>query len=336
LLCKGGGFLLRAHADAKKLLPLRPFYKKTMSIKLANVSKFYGAQAALNHVSFEVESGRVVGLLGPNGAGKSTIMKILAGFIPPSSGEAFVGGYNVATQPLQARRVVGYLPEHNPLYTDMYVREFLEFVAGVYGLKSGAAKAVADAVEATGLPLEAHKKIGQLSKGYRQRVGLAQALLHNPDVLILDEPTSGLDPNQLVEIRQLISHVGQEKTVLLSTHIMQEVEAMCGQVIIIHRGSIVACDTPQRVRQQASQSGAAVEVEFLEEVDEQIFADEKQVAHVEKISPRSFLLTPQAGADIRPQVFRLAVQASATIVKIQQQERGMEEVFRELTEDLKN
>jgi ABC-2 type transport system ATP-binding protein len=259
-------------------------------------------------------------------------MKILAGFIPPSSGEAFVGGYNVATQPLQARRAVGYLPEHNPLYTDMYVREFLEFVAGVYGLKNGAAKATASAVEATGLQAEAHKKIGQLSKGYRQRVGLAQALLHNPDVLILDEPTSGLDPNQLAEIRQLISHVGQEKTVLLSTHIMQEVEALCGQVIIIHRGSIVACDTPQRVRQQASQRGATVEVEFLEEVDEKIFAAEKQIAQVEKISPRSFWLTPQGGADIRPQVFHLSVQANATIVKIQQQERGMEEIFRELTE----
>lgn len=304
-----------------------------MSIKVADVSKFYGAQAALCHVSFEVERGQVVGLLGPNGAGKSTMMKILAGFIPPSSGEAFAGGFNVAAQPVQARRVVGYLPEHNPLYPDMYVREFLEFVAGVYGLKRSLQKVVGEAVEATGLLREAHKKIGQLSKGYRQRVGLAQALLHKPGVLILDEPTAGLDPNQLSEIRQLIVREGREKTVILSTHIMQEVEAMCDRVIIIREGKIVAHDTPQRVRQQALGAQNAVEVEFLEEVSGAIFAQVNSVAHAEKVAPRTFRLTAHGQEDIRPAIFQLSVKENITILKIQRQEKALEDIFRDLTTD---
>jgi ABC-2 type transport system ATP-binding protein len=302
-----------------------------MSIRVANVSKFYGAQAALGHISFDVERGQVVGLLGPNGAGKSTMMKILAGFIPPSSGEAFVGGFNVATQSLQARRVVGYLPEHNPLYTDMYVSEFLEFVAGIYGLKKNLQKVVGDAVEATGLSHEIHKKIGQLSKGYRQRVGLAQALLHKPDVLILDEPTAGLDPNQLSEIRQLIASVGKEKTVILSTHIMQEVEAMCDRVIIIREGKIVAHDTPQHVREQTLGTVTAVEVEFLEEVSEAIFAQVDGVVRTEKIAPRTFLLTAHGEEDIRPAIFQLSVRENITILKIQRHEKALEEIFRDLT-----
>ncbi|MDR0415282.1 MAG: gliding motility-associated ABC transporter ATP-binding subunit GldA [Prevotellaceae bacterium] len=303
-----------------------------MSIKVSNVSKFYGAQAALNHVSFEVERGRVVGLLGPNGAGKSTMMKILAGFIPPSSGEALVGGFNVAAQPLQARKIVGYLPEHNPLYLDMYVGEFLAFVAGVYGLKKKSQQAVSEAVEVTGLSREAHKKIGQLSKGYRQRVGLAQALLHNPDVLILDEPTAGLDPNQLSEIRQLIVRVGREKTVMLSTHIMQEVEAMCDRVIIIKEGQIVAHDTPQHVRQQASEEAAgAVEVEFMEEVSRSVFAQVESVARAEEVAPRTFLLTARGAEDIRPAIFQMSVKENITILKIQRHEKPLEEVFRDLT-----
>jgi ABC-2 type transport system ATP-binding protein len=302
-----------------------------MSIKVTEVSKFYGAQAALDHVSFEVERGQVVGLLGPNGAGKSTMMKILAGFIPPSSGEAFVGGFNVAKQSLQARRVVGYLPEHNPLYLDMYVREFLEFVAGVYGLKKNLQKTVGDAVEATGLSREAHKKIGQLSKGYRQRVGLAQALLHKPGVLILDEPTAGLDPNQLSEIRQLIVREGREKTVILSTHIMQEVEAICDRVIIIHEGKIVMYDAPQHVRQQALGALNAVEVEFLEEVNKAIFAQVDGVVRTEEVAPRTFRLTARGEADIRPAIFQLSVKENITILKIQRQEKALEDIFRELT-----
>ncbi|MDR3188122.1 MAG: ATP-binding cassette domain-containing protein, partial [Prevotellaceae bacterium] len=294
--------------------------------------KYYGAQAALDHVSFEVGRGQVVGLLGPNGAGKSTMMKILAGFIPPSSGEAFVGGFNVAKQPLQARRMVGYLPEHNPLYLDMYVGEFLEFVAGVYGLQKELPKTVDDAIALTGLSREAHKKIGQLSKGYRQRVGLAQALLHKPEVLILDEPTAGLDPNQLSEIRQLIVREGREKTVILSTHIMQEVEAMCDRVIIISEGKIVAQGTPQHVRQQALGAANAVEVEFLEEASAEVFAQVSGVARAEKIAPRTFLLTARGAEDIRPAIFQRSVKENITILKIvQRQEKALEEIFRDLT-----
>jgi ABC-2 type transport system ATP-binding protein len=302
-----------------------------MSILAAYVSKYYGAQAALNRVSFEVQRGQVVGLLGPNGAGKSTMMKILAGYIPPSSGEAFVNGFNVAAQPLQAKQVVGYLPEHNPLYLDMYVAEFLEFTAGIYGLGKNTAARVKHVVELTGLVPERRKKIGQLSKGYRQRVGLAQTLLHNPEVLILDEPTAGLDPNQLTAIRQLIKDVGKEKTVMLSTHIMQEVEAMCGQVIIISKGCIVAHDTPERVRQQAAGGANVVEVEFLEEVNEDIFTNADFAAHVEKTAPRSFSITAKNNEDIRPKIFQLSVSNSITIVKIQQKEKALEEIFRTLT-----
>jgi len=302
-----------------------------MSIKVADVSKLYGAQAALSHASFEVQRGQVVGLLGPNGAGKSTMMKILAGYIPPSSGEAFVNGFNVAAQPLQAKRSVGYLPEHNPLYLDMYVVEFLRLTAGIYGLGKAAAARVRHVVALTGLAPEQHKKIGQLSKGYRQRVGMAQALLHNPEVLILDEPTAGLDPNQLAAIRQLIVNVGKEKTVILSTHIMQEVEAMCGRVIIISRGEIVAHDTPERVRQQVAGGAGVVEVEFLEEVGEPVFAGADFAAHVEKIAPRTFAVTAKGSEDIRPKIFQLSVSRGITIVKIQQKEKALEEIFRALT-----
>ncbi len=302
-----------------------------MSIKVADVSKLYGTQAALNHVSFEVERGQVVGLLGPNGAGKSTMMKILAGYIPPTSGEVFVNGFNVATQSLQARQAVGYLPEHNPLYLDMYVVEFLEFTAGIYGLGNDTNTRVKHVIELTGLGPEQHKKIGQLSKGYRQRVGMAQALLHNPDVLILDEPTAGLDPNQLTAIRQLITDVGKEKTVILSTHIMQEVEAMCGQVIIISKGQIVANDTPEHVRKQVSGGTGVVEVEFLEEVNDSIFAEADFISHVEKIAPRNFIITAKNEEDIRPKIFQFSVNKNITIVKIQQQEKALEEVFRTLT-----
>ncbi|MDR3328790.1 MAG: gliding motility-associated ABC transporter ATP-binding subunit GldA [Prevotellaceae bacterium] len=302
-----------------------------MSIRVSDISKFYGAQAALDNVSFDVQRGQVVGLLGPNGAGKSTMMKILAGYTAPSCGKAFVSEFNVAEQPLHARRVVGYLPEHNPLYADMYVTEFLSFVANIYRLKRSTKLVVDEVVKTTGLSRETHKKIGQLSKGYRQRVGLAQALLHNPDVLILDEPTSGLDPNQLSEIRQLIAQVGQEKTVILSTHIMQEVEAMCQQVIIINRGKIVAYDTPQRVRQQVAGAASVVEVEFLEEADEAIFAGEGGIVRVAKVAPRTFQLTASGEEDIRPQVFRLAVREKLTILKVQQQEKALEEIFRDLT-----
>lgn len=220
-----------------------------MSIKVTHVTKKYDSQLALNDVNLNIEKGRIVGLLGPNGAGKSTLMKIITCFIPPTEGTVTVEGYDILDNPMEVRRCVGYLPEHNPLYLDMYVREYLEFVAGIHHITgSEAKKRIDDMIEKTGLTVEMRKKIGALSKGYRQRVGLAQAMMHNPSVLILDEPTSGLDPNQLIEIRALITELGKEKTVLLSTHIMQEVEAMCPEIIIINKGVVVANDKIENIK----------------------------------------------------------------------------------------
>lgn len=220
-----------------------------MSIKVSHVTKKYDRQLALNGVNLDIEKGRIVGLLGPNGAGKSTLMKIITCFIPPTEGTVTVEGHDVLGNPMEVRRCVGYLPEHNPLYLDMYVREYLEFVAGIHHITgSDAKKRIDEMIEKTGLTVEMRKKIGALSKGYRQRVGLAQAMMHNPSVLILDEPTSGLDPNQLVEIRALITELGKEKTVLLSTHIMQEVEAMCPEIIIINKGVVVANDRIENIK----------------------------------------------------------------------------------------
>lgn len=220
-----------------------------MSIKVSHVTKKYDSQLALNDVNLDIEKGRIVGLLGPNGAGKSTLMKIITCFIPPTEGTVSVEGYDILDDPMEVRRCVGYLPEHNPLYLDVYVREYLEFVAGIHHITgSEAKKRIDEMIEKTGLTVEMRKKIGALSKGYRQRVGLAQAMMHNPSVLILDEPTSGLDPNQLVEIRALITELGKEKTVLLSTHIMQEVEAMCPEIIIINKGVVVANDRIENIK----------------------------------------------------------------------------------------
>lgn len=232
-----------------------------MSIKVQNLSKVYGTQRAVDNISFEVSKGEIIGFLGPNGAGKSTTMKILTGYIPATEGTAEVNGFNVQTSPMQVKSNIGYLPEHNPLYLDMYVKEFLDFAGSLYGLKGRALQLKIDeTIERVGLGLEKHKKIGQLSKGYRQRVGLAQALIHNPDVLILDEPTTGLDPNQLVEIRDLIKNVGKDKTVIFSTHIMQEVEAICDRVVIINRGKIVADSTLSDLKK----GGKAIEEVFRE------------------------------------------------------------------------
>ena len=232
-----------------------------MSIKIQNLSKVYGTQRAVDDISFEVARGEIVGFLGPNGAGKSTTMKILTGYVPATDGSAEVNGFDVKTSPMQVKSSIGYLPEHNPLYLDMYVREFLEFTGSLYGLKGKTLQIkVAETIEMVGLGLEKHKKIGQLSKGYRQRVGLAQALIHNPDVLILDEPTTGLDPNQLIEIRDLIKSVGKNKTVIFSTHIMQEVEAICDRVVIINRGKIVANGTLSELKQ----GGKGIEDVFRE------------------------------------------------------------------------
>lgn len=232
-----------------------------MSIKVQSLTKVYGTQRAVDNISFEVNKGEIIGFLGPNGAGKSTTMKILTGYIPATEGIAEVNGFDVRTSPMQVKTHIGYLPEHNPLYLDMYVKEFLDFAGSLYGLKGRTLHIKIDeTIERVGLGLEKHKKIGQLSKGYRQRVGLAQALIHNPDVLILDEPTTGLDPNQLVEIRDLIKNVGKDKTVIFSTHIMQEVEAICDRVVIINKGKIVADGTLSELKK----GGKGIEEVFRE------------------------------------------------------------------------
>lgn len=232
-----------------------------MSISVQNLTKIYGKQRAIDSLNFTVNKGEIVGFLGPNGAGKSTTMKILTGYLQPTEGSAFVEEMNVADRPIDVKKSIGYLPEHNPLYTDMYVREFLEFMGSLYNITGKTLKdRVEEIIQLVGLEVEQRKKIGQLSKGYRQRVGLAHALIHDPEVLILDEPTTGLDPNQLVEIRQLIKTIGQQKTVILSTHIMQEVEALCDRVIIIHQGCIVA----DRLVKEIIQEGKTVEAVFRE------------------------------------------------------------------------
>lgn len=309
-----------------------------MSIKVNAITKIYGKQKALDAVSFEIAPGEVVGLLGPNGAGKSTIMKILTCFIPPTSGDASVCNFDILEQSIEVRKKVGYLPENNPLYLDLYVEEFLSFIDGIRTASSiqhpaaSRKKRIAGVIELTGLLSEKHKKIGALSKGFRQRVGLAQALLHDPEVLVLDEPTSGLDPNQLLEIRSLIKTIGKEKTVMLSTHIMQEVEAICDRAIIIHKGKIVADDSTQNLH-HISSSGNVVRVEFSSVVDVGLLAKINGVKAVTILSPVSFLLTAQSSQDIRPDVFRFAVDQKLTVLAMQKEELRLEEVFQELTKD---
>ena len=300
-----------------------------MSISVRNVSKLYGAQKALDEVSFEIGGGEVVGFLGPNGAGKSTMMKVLTCYIPQSGGEASVCGFDVREKSMDVRRNVGYLPEHNPLYLDMYVREYLEFVADIFKLK-GTRERVKEMVGTVGLEREAHKKIGALSKGYRQRVGLAQAMIHDPKVLILDEPTSGLDPNQLEEIRSLIKNLGREKTVMLSTHIMQEVEAICSRVIIIDKGRIVADDRADQLR-SSGLSLEAVLVEFDAEVAPNDLLGIAGVQQVTKQGDRSWVLGFPGANDIRAAVFEFAVKRGVKVLTMQKAERGLEEVFKELT-----
>ena len=309
-----------------------------MSINVNKITKIYGKQKALDAVSFEIAPGEVVGLLGPNGAGKSTIMKILACFIPPTSGDASVCNFDIREQSIEVRKKVGYLPENNPLYLDLYVEEFLSFIDEIL-MSSKSEKRIANSksriagvIDLTGLQSEKHKKIGALSKGYRQRVGLAQALLHDPEVLILDEPTSGLDPNQLLEIRSLIKTIGKEKTVMLSTHIMQEVEAICDRAIIIHKGKIVADDSTQNL-QHISSSGNVVRVEFSSAVDPGLLAKINGVKTVTALTPFSFQFTAQPSIDIRPDIFRFAVDQKLTVLSMQKEELRLEEVFQELTRD---
>ncbi len=301
-----------------------------MSIQVKNITKIFGAQKALDGVSFNVNPGEVVGLLGPNGAGKSTLMKIITCFIPPTSGEASVCGYDIYEQSLEVRSKVGYLPEQNPLYPDMYVREFLEFVAGIYQIGKDKWARIDEMIEITGLTVEQNKKIGALSKGYKQRVGLAQALIHDPEVLILDEPTSGLDPNQLLEIRQLIKSIGKEKTVMLSTHIMQEVEAICDRVIIINKGRIVADDLTKNLSEKA-RNKTMVTVEFATEIPPDFFKSLEGIIHYKNTGGNTWILEASATEDIREQLFQTAVKQNMTILSMQKEEIRLEEIFQNLT-----
>ncbi len=301
-----------------------------MSIKVSNVIKEFGKQKALDDVSFEVLSGSVVGFLGPNGAGKSTMMKIISGFIPQTSGIVEVNGINIENQEQDIRKYIGYLPESNPLYTDLYVKEYLTFVANIYKLGKNTSKRVSELIDLTGIGHEQNKKIGSLSKGYRQRVGLAQALIHNPSVLILDEPTSGLDPNQIVEIRKLIKDIGQEKTVLLSTHIMQEVEAICQKIIIINRGKIVADGSTSEIMTHSIGTDRVVLVEFIGEIGHEKLSSIKGVSAISR-EGNAWLLSTKGQNDIRPEIFRFAVENGLTIITMQQKGMQLEEIFQSLT-----
>jgi ABC-2 type transport system ATP-binding protein len=301
-----------------------------MSVEVKNITKLYGTQRALDDVSFTVEPGQVVGFLGPNGAGKSTMMKIITCFLPQNSGTVSVDGFDVTSDPIKVRERVGYLPEHNPLYHDMYVKEFLTFIAGIQVPSTLVAARVKEMVEVTGLGAEQHKKIGALSKGYRQRVGLAQAMIHNPSVLILDEPTTGLDPNQLVDIRQLIKNIGKEKTVILSTHIMQEVEAICDRVIIINKGKIVADDKTSFL-QQKSESETIILVEFDKAVSSEKLNTISGIKKVLPVNDKTFKIFGPKGQDLRPLIFNFAVQNNLAVITMQKEENSLESVFRQLT-----
>ncbi len=305
--------------------------KELMSIVIQGVTKLYGSQKALDNVSFEVKTGEIVGFLGPNGAGKSTMMKIIAGFIPASSGKVVVNGIAVDSDNTDVKRQIGYLPENNPLYPEMYIREYLGFVASIYKSSIPVKKQVDNIIGLTGLSSEQNKKIGSLSKGYRQRVGLAQALIHNPAVLILDEATTGLDPNQIVEIRNLIKEAGKEKTVMLSTHIMQEVEAICERVIIIDKGVIVADEEKNKIYSIIKQPRQLIEVEFDKETTETSLSGIPNVSGVKKIRNNVWAIEAEGEEDIRPSIFNFAVKNNLTVLSLQKQENNLEEVFRHLT-----
>lgn len=302
-----------------------------MSLEVKNLTKIYGDQKALNNISFTVNNGEIVGFLGPNGAGKSSTMKIATGYLPPSSGQVLVNGYDVTEQPMKVKQITGYLPEHNPLYLDLYVREYLSFIGSLYGLSKTILKQrVEEMITLCGLTQEQNKTIDALSKGYRQRVGLAQALIHDPQVLILDEPTSGLDPNQLVEIRKLIKTVSRNKTVIFSTHIMQEVQALCDRVIVINKGEIVADDTLENLlRQQGKKSTLVVEFEGNVSCEQLKSLEGVEDAFV--MEGYTFRVHAKDGVDLRPEIFRFAADHKLSLIGLKQEETSLENVFQGLT-----
>lgn len=300
-----------------------------MSIKVQGITKLYGEQKALDDVSFSISKGEVVGLLGPNGAGKSTMMKILTCFIPPTEGNAEINGHNIFEEQQDVRKKVGYLPENNPVYTDMYVRENLEFFAGIHNIKNKSER-IKEIIELTGLKAESHKKIGQLSKGYRQRVGIAQALIHDPQVLILDEPTSGLDPNQLVDIRKMIKNIGKDKTVILSTHIMQEVEAVCDRAIIIHKGKIVADDSTGNLH-MLNKNSAVIMAEFDKQADKELLLKIEGVSAADQLEGNKWQIIVESEEDVRSDIFQFAVNNDLKVLSMQKKDQSLEDIFYQLT-----
>lgn len=307
-----------------------------MSLTIQHLTKIYGAQRAVNNISFSVSRGEIVGFLGPNGAGKSTTMKIATSYIPPTSGRVVVGGYDVVEQPLKVKKIIGYLPEHNPLYLDLYVHEYLAFAGKLYGLNGKELTArIAEMIELCGLQREQNKKIETLSKGYRQRVGLAQALIHDPAVLILDEPTSGLDPNQILEIRNLIKEISRDKTVIFSTHIMQEVQALCDRVVVINRGEIVADEKLSELLQRSS-SVPVIIIDFEKDVDVKLLQSLTGVSSVEKVEANGlsrYKVISDGSTDLRAEVFRLAADQKLSLIGLKQEEGSLESIFHDLTKE---
>ena len=302
-----------------------------MSVEVKNLTKLFGSQRAVDNISFRVDKGQILGFLGPNGAGKSTTMKIATCYLPPSAGTILVNGYDVSEAPVAVRRQVGYLPEHNPLYLDMYVKEYLQFVGNLHGLKGKYLQTrTQEMVELCGLTLEQGKKIGSLSKGYRQRVGLAQALIHNPEVLILDEPTTGLDPNQIQEIRSLIKTVGQEKTVIFSTHIMQEVSAICDRVVIINRGTL-AVDSTVSDLESLHKGEVHTIAEFESAIDPVMLQSIPDILGIETLPLHKYRLRSRPGKDIRASVFSLAAAHNWSLIGLRQEENSLEKIFQQLT-----
>lgn len=305
-------------------------YLCRMSIEVKNLVKIFGVQAAVNNISFSAQKGEIVGFLGPNGAGKSTTMKILTNYIQPTSGEAWIAGWNIATHPMESKRKIGYLPEHNPLYLDMYVKEYLAFTAAVYKV-SNSGKRIAEVLELTGLGAEMHKKTGQLSKGYRQRVGLAAAIIHEPDVLILDEPTTGLDPNQIVEIREVIRGIGQKSTIIFSSHILQEVEAICQRVIIINKGEIVT-DQPMQALLSSTGAGDYLIVRFAEPLEAEWLQRLPATDAVDGINPYSYKVYGKDALLLKKQILAMALQHNLNIVSLHSENGNLEAIFRSLTQ----
>jgi len=300
-----------------------------MSINVSHITKYYGQQKALDDVSFSLKKGEICGFLGPNGAGKSTMMKIITGYLDNYQGSVEVNGISVKEFPLKTKAVIGYLPEHNPLYNDMYIREYLEYVAGLYKIHQTKPK-VSEIIELTGLLPEAKKKIGQLSKGYRQRVGLAQALIHDPEVLILDEPTTGLDPNQLEDIRNLILEIGKNKTVMLSTHIMQEVQAVCNRILIISKGKLVA-DKQKNELQTSFKNSLIIHISFAPDSPTEWLSSVTDIANITALDANRFQLEIQPGKDPRIELFNQAAAHKSPIIELKIEERNLEEIFKELT-----